>query len=95
MREVIKYKQYEKAVKEVVRLGYAAQLNSKVQALATSDNLLAHDHPLHKTSKQKSGISGLRELHVTGELLLVYRRVGQTLELIDICKNHKELRKKY
>lgn len=95
MRTVVKYKQYEKAVKEVERLGFAVQLNDKIDMLVKSDVLHAHDHPLHRTSRHKSGISGLRELHVTGEILLIYRRIGQTVELVDICKNHKELRKKY
>lgn len=99
IREIVKYDNYLKDIKYIQKLttrAILAKLGTLVNALVVdSQRSLSFDHPLHKTSRVRSGMLNLIELHVTGEILLSYRKVDNKLELIDSCKNHKDLMKRY
>lgn len=99
MREIVKYGNYLEDIKYIQKLttrAILAKLGTLVNALVVDSQLsLSFDHPLHKTSRVKFGMLGWRELHVTGEILLIYRKADSKLELIDSCKNHKDLMKRY
>jgi mRNA-degrading endonuclease YafQ of YafQ-DinJ toxin-antitoxin module len=98
VRQVVKYRAYEKALKDICKIK-GSKLDKTIEVIV--DKLVKDEHPgnfvhnLHRTSVDKSGLTGLKELHITGELLLIFRKVEDKLELVDICKNHKDLMKRY
>jgi len=96
MYDVIEHNQYKKKRKFVEKLGQLSKLDKTINCIRQESYIGSFfDHPLQRTSRDKSGWTKLRECHVTGEILLIYRKTNNQLELIDICRNHKELDKKY
>ena len=96
MYEVIEYELYKKKRKYVEKLGQLSRLDKTIYNIRQENyGGSFSDHPLQKTSKAKSGLDKLRECHVTGEILLIYRKINNKIELVDICKNHKDLDKLY
>ena len=98
MRQVIKHRLYERALKDINKakgVNIQPVLDDIIHKLATDQHPGNHVHNLQKTSVAKSGLTGLAELHITGELLLIFRKSPNSIELVDICKNHKDLKKRY
>ena len=98
MRKIITHNAYDKSLKNIQKIkGSKIEDDIKiiVSKLSKDEHPGCSVHCLHKTATNKSGMAGLRELHITGELLLIFRKVDNNLELVDICRNHKDLKKRY
>lgn len=98
MRNIITYKAYERALKDISKIKGTKidkDLDEIIEKLIKGEHPGNKVHNLQKTSVAKSGLTGLKELHITGELLLIYRHINTKLELVDICRNHKDLMKRY